>query len=149
MSREITCFDVSCKESFVSIDALRLHLFFKHRNATSFKCTFNSNCFRIFSTWDSYSKDLVHKHEFPLHYDPTTNVINRNVILMFSDKINDVENRASDSSVLDCSDVIEDVDFQTLLTQQVDILVDKFYNNPGLPRCIVDSVNKRDCSIFI
>ena len=49
MSQEISCFDITCQQTFVSIEGLRDHFFLKHPGVTVFKCRFGSSKSMILS----------------------------------------------------------------------------------------------------
>ena len=55
MSQEISCFDITCQQTFVSIEGLRDHFFLKHPVVTVFKCRFGSLKSMILSATSIYS----------------------------------------------------------------------------------------------
>lgn len=150
MSVSVKCFVHNCQDSFVSIDALRLHSYLKHPGCNIFSCGVDKNCSRKFDKWDSYRKHLLNQHCIPkyniqsqytgipcekdMYHDNMTN------ILPLESTLEDIQ--------LDSQDGFDLGEINSILTRNATVFVAKLYSKPGLPRNHVDSVIK-DITSFL
>lgn len=142
----IKCCVYNCDESFLSIDALQVHISIKHSECTYFNCVIEG-CNRSFNIWNSYRKHLRNKHAVLNRFNEACNAPRQTDLLNISSDTNETSHLdfVSEEEIFHS---ISSPDFNTSLKEHADRLVSKIYIKPGLPRNQVDSVIE-DFSSFL